>query len=114
MLVPKPPVKTLVNDFIYREYQGMNSWQEPSYGVPVIVKKCRIDKESAYTSQASGRVLLYHAVIFCYPGLTEGLPESFKEKSLIAFDGTEYTLTKVIPNQQPYSDSLYSMELEVV
>lgn len=112
--MPKPPVQTLVNEFAYQEYQGMNSWQEPSYGEPVTIKKCRIDKESTYTSQTSGRVLLYNAVLFCYPGLTEGLPESFKEQSLITFDGTEYTLTKVMPNQQPYSDSLYSIELEVV
>lgn len=112
--IPKPPIETLVHEFDYQEYLGMNSWQEEEYGDPVAISHCRIDKESAYTSQASGRVLLYHAVIFCYPGLTEGMPAAFKEKSLITFDDTEYVITKVIPNADPYAKKLYSIEIEVV
>lgn len=113
MVMTKPPKKFLVDSFEYKEPGGRNDWGEPTYGETVEIKNCRIDREAEYTSAASGRELLYSAVIFCYSGLTEPLPE-FKTEGIITFDGEEHRIGKVIPVKEPYVDQIFSYELEVL
>ncbi|AAU85090.1 head-tail adaptor [Bacillus phage BCASJ1c] len=113
MVMPKPPIDFLVDSFMYKEYMGENSWSEPEYARPVLISNCRIDRGAEYTSTTSGRQLLYNAVVFCYEGMTTPLPQ-FKAQSVLHFDGRDHVITKVIPNHEAYSKTLYSYELEVV
>jgi hypothetical protein len=109
----KPPKEFCIDSFEYKEYLGENNWSEPEYADPITINHCRIDRGSEYTSSTSGKQLLYNAVVFCYKGITEPLPE-FKERSLLHFDGQEHTVTKVIPIYEAYEKTIYSYELEVI
>lgn len=113
MVMPKPPKDFCIDEFIYIEYKGENSWSEPEYAEPIIIKYSRIDRGTEYTSTTSGKQLLYNALIFCYEGITTPLPE-FKEQSIIKFDGHDHVTTKVIPIYEAYEKKIYSYELEVV
>ena len=86
MVMPNPPKEFLVDSFIYREYLGEGDYNKPIYGDYVSIDNCRIDRGSQYTFSTNGKQLLYHAVVFCYAGLTDPIPE-FKEQSLLIFDG---------------------------
>ncbi|MBS8076388.1 minor capsid protein, partial [Streptococcus suis] len=55
----------------------------------------------------------YKAVVLCYQGLTTPLP-TFKEQSILRFDGIDHVIVNVIPNKEPFKDALYSVELEVL
>lgn len=112
-MMPKPPKDFCVDDFIYKEYVGENSWSEPEYAEPVLIEHCRIDRGSQYTSTTSGKQLLYNALIFCYEGITTPLP-TFKEQSVLTFDGRDHVVVKVIPVYEAYQSAIYSYELEVV
>lgn len=112
-MMPKPPKDFCIDDFIYKEYIGENGWSEPEYATPVIIKHCRIDRGAQYTSNTSGKQLLYNALVFCYNGITTPLPE-FKAQSIIMFDGQDHVITKVIPIYEAYEQILYSYELELV
>ncbi|MCP1102591.1 hypothetical protein M2454_001903 [Aequitasia blattaphilus] len=113
MSAPKPPEEFLIDAFQYCEVQGEASWGETIYAEPVDIQVCRIDRESRYTFDGTGRHLLYNAVIFCYTGMSTPMP-GFKEMSKIIFDEKEHILTKVVPIYEPYTKELYSYELEVV
>ncbi|MED2940655.1 putative minor capsid protein [Cytobacillus horneckiae] len=113
MVMPKPPHKFLIDSFMYKEYMGENSWSEPEYARPVRIEICRIDRGAAYSSTASGKQLLYNAVVFCYEGMTTPIPK-FKAQSVLHFDDKDHVLTKVIPIYEAYSTTIYSYELEVV
>lgn len=112
MNAPKPPVKTLIDSFEYHEYIGINDWSEPVYNEPLSVSNVRIDRSVSYSAN-DGKTVLYDAVIFCYAGLTDPLL-SFKEQSKVHFDGQDKTIVKVIINKEPFKDTIYSVELEVV
>lgn len=112
-MIPKPPKEFCIDSFAYQEYDGLNSWSEPKYKEPVFIEHCRIDRGSEYSSTASGKQLLYNALIFCYEEITTPLPE-FKAQSKVIFDETEHTIIKVIPIYEPYQKTLYSYEIEVV
>lgn len=111
--MPKPPKDFCIDDFIYKEYIGTNDYSEPQYALPIIIKNCRIDRGSQYTSTTSGKQLLYNALIFCYEGITTPLP-TFKEQSIITFDGRDHVIVKVVPVTEAYKPTIYSYELEVV
>ncbi|MEN2467891.1 putative minor capsid protein [Ornithinibacillus sp. JPR2-1] len=113
MVMPKPPKDFCIDRFIYLEYKGENNWSEPEYHPPVIIDHCRIDRGAQYTSTTSGKQLLYNAVVFCYEGITTPLP-TFKEQSILQFDGKDHVVTKVIPIYEAYEKVIYSYELEVV
>lgn len=113
MVMPKPPKKFCIDSFIYKEYTGVNSWSEPQYAEPATIQHCRIDRGSQYTSTTSGKQLLYNAVVFCYEGITDPLPQ-FKMQSVLVFDEQEHVITKVIPVYEAYEPKIYSYELEVV
>lgn len=112
-MMKKPPLKFLVDSFQYKEPIGRNDWNEPIYADAIEVENCRIDREAVYTSRASGRELLYNAVIFCYSGLTEPMPD-FETEGIVIFDGKEQRINKVIPVKEPYYDRIYSYEIEVL
>ncbi|KAA0941689.1 minor capsid protein [Sporosarcina sp. ANT_H38] len=111
--MPKPPIEFCVDSFVYKEYTGTNNYSEPIYKDPITIERCRIDRGAAYTSTTSGKQLLYNAVVFCYEGMTTPLPV-FKVQSVLEYDGNEHAITKVIPNLEAYSATIYSYELEVV
>lgn len=113
MLMPKPPKEFLVDSFIYREYLGEGDWNKPKYGEEKTISFCRIDRGSQYTFSTNSKQLLYNAVIFCYEGMTDPML-GFKAQSLVIYDGTEHTVTKVDRLTEAYTDDLYSYELEVV
>lgn len=113
MVIPKPPVQFLVDSFIYREYLGEGDYNQPIYGDYLTIKNCRIDRGGQYSFSPSGKQLLYNAVIFCYEGLTTPLP-TFKEQSLVIYDGKEHVITKIEKISEAYSNTVYSYELEVI
>lgn len=111
--MPKPPKEFCIDSFEYKKYLGENSWSEPIYADPITIENCRIDRGAEYTSTTSGKQLLYNAVVFCYEGITDPLPE-FKTQSVLVFDDTEHVITKVIPIYEAYDKVIYSYELEVM
>jgi len=113
MMIPKPPKEFCFDSFEYKEYVGLNRYSEPEYAEPVTIEHCRIDRGAEYSSTTSGKQLLYNAVVFCFEGITDPLPD-FKTESIIRFDGIDHKLTKVIKNYEPFRKVIYSYELEVV
>lgn len=113
MKIPKPVRDMLNESVVYKPYEGEGDWNKPIFGQQVEVDKVRIDRTPVYSASTAGKMLLYNAVVFCYSGLTTPLPD-FKEQSILEFDGVEHVIKKVITLKDPYSDSLYGVELEVV
>lgn len=113
MITPKPPMSMLVDQFEYFEYEGDGNWGQPSFKDGVVVRYCRIDRGSQYSTVSNGKQLLYNALILCYADLTEPF-EQFKVQSKVVFDGVEHIVTNVVYVTDIYSKELYSIELEVI
>ena len=111
--MPKVPEEFCIDSFVYEEYEGVNSWNAPSYAAPKKINNVRIDRGAEYSSNRSGKQLLYNSLIFCYEGISTPLLP-FKTESKITFDDVEHIITKVIPIYEAYEKKLYSYEIEVV
>jgi hypothetical protein len=113
MVIPKPPIETLVDEMVYEQIIEKDDYQRPIYAAPVTIINVRIDRTTKYSYTSGGRDILYNAVIFCYAGMTTPL-QDFIPESRVTFDGQEHIITNVLKNHEPYSDAIYSIELEVV
>ena len=113
MRMRKPPFQFLNDAFEYHEYIGTNDWNEPLYSAPKVIEHAKIDRGSEYSSNSSGKQLLYNSIVYCYNGATVPFPD-FREQSMIVFDGKEHIITKTVKNYEPYMSDVYSYELEVI
>jgi hypothetical protein len=113
MVIPKPPIETLVDEMVYEQITEKDDYQRPMYAAPVTISDVRIDRTTKYNYTSGGRTILYNAVIFCYAGLSTPMLD-FLEESRVTFDGQEHIIINVLKNHEPYSDAIYSIELEVV
>lgn len=113
MIAPKPPINTLVDEFDYLPYVGMDDYGKSLFGETVTVKNVRVDRSAKYTFSGKEREVVYSAVVFCYAGLTQPFPD-ISLRSKVIFDGEEHVITNVIHNQEPYDKKLYSTEIEVI
>lgn len=114
MDVFKPPKSVLNESIEYLAYKGMDKYSNPSYDEPVTINHVRIDRSSNFTSTSGGETLLWNAIVFCFVGVSSDLPEVFKEKSIVRFDGQDHIINKVVTTKEPYANATYSFELEVI
>lgn len=105
--------KLLVHSFEYHEFIGVNRNHVASYKNPIIINNCRIDFATIYSRDKSQKQVVANMLILCYQGVTTPFID-FKEQSKIIYQDKEYILQKVIPITQPYSNELFSYELEVL
>lgn len=110
----KPPKCVLNESVEYLEYKGTDRYNESSYAEPVTIEHVRIDRTSNYTSGTGGETLLWDAIVFCFVDVSTNLPEMFKEKSIVRFDGKDHIINKVAITKEPYANATYSFELEVI
>lgn len=113
MKLPRPPKSFLIHNIQYKEHVGNDDWQKPVFAEPVTVEHVRVDNSPEYSVSSDGLSLRYNALVFCYKGISDPLPD-FKTQSRIIFDGNEHTITKVVPVYEAYSDDIYCYELEVI
>lgn len=111
--MPKPPKEFCIDSLGYKEHTGYDEYNQPAFAEPITIEHCRIDRGAEYTSDRTGKQLLYNAVVFCYAGITTPLPK-FKVESIVVYDDVEHVITKVIPIYEAYENALYAYEIEVV
>ena len=113
MVIPKPPIESLVDTIVYEKITGKDDYQKPQYAPPVTISNVRIDRTTKYSYTSGGREIMWNAVIFCYARLSSPM-QDFAEESRVTFDGQEHNIKNVLKNCEPYSSKIYSIELEVV
>jgi len=104
----------LVDSFEYHEYTGeKDTFGKVKYADPVTVRNVRIDYSKVWKRNKTEAVVTANAVIFCVASHTTPFLD-FKEQSKVEMDGKEYIIQKIIKNKEPYHDTLWSIELEVI
>lgn len=105
--------RLLVDSFVYEEFLGKGKKGESLFGKPVVISLCRIDKNIQVSSSKNDNNKTYDSIVFCYSDWTTPFIE-FKERSKITYDGSIKIIQKVVPVVEPYSNKLFSYELEVI
>lgn len=69
-----------------------------------------------YSGDNNNRKITANAIAFLYPGISTNVPKlkSTDIGSKLVFDRNELTITNIVTNLDPYSNEVYSYELEVL
>ena len=105
--------KWLVDSFVYYEYLKNDEFGKSIYSDPVTINNVRVDYSTQFTRDKTESKVIANAVIFCFASATTPFL-AFKEQSKVTMDGKEYVIQKVVTNKEPYNDTLWSYELEVI
>ena len=109
------PKRWLIHDIIYQEkLPGKDSYGNPRYGDPVIIKYVRFDDSTVFSRDTTQTKIVANAVIFVDATHSTNLPERFVEESKITFNGKEYVIKKVVDCFYPDRNKIRHWELEVI
>lgn len=94
---------------------GQNNYQEPTFE-DVSLTNCLVQPQTIYSGSNNGRTIVANALVVLYAPYTTPMPELNESHlgSQIVFSGHEYELTNIVTNYDPYSNEVWSYELEVL
>lgn len=104
---------TLIHDIEYYEYSGQDRNHKPAFKEPIAIKHCRLDMTQTYEVSKSTENETVTAVLFMYNGATEPFVPILK-KSKVIHKGKAYKVYKLVECYEPYRNSLFSYEVELV
>ena len=104
---------TLIHDIEYYEYSGQDRNHKPAFKEHISIKHCRLDTTRTYEVSKSTESETVTAVLFMYNGATKPFVPIL-EKSKVIHKGKAYEVYKVVECYEPYRNSLFSYEVELV
>lgn len=75
-----------------------------------------VQAQTIYSGSNNDRTVTANAVVYLFAGVSDPLPELTPDCVgwHLKFEGREYAITNFVDNREPYSDKVYSYELEVI
>ncbi|GAX06812.1 minor capsid protein [Secundilactobacillus pentosiphilus] len=120
-MMPKPPRNMCNQTITYEPVDQSDTaqtddWGNPIKVAPITINNCVVQPQTIYSGSNNDRTIVANAVVFLYAGISDPLPTIAKNNvgSVITFEGQKYTLTQIVDNREPFSNELYSYELEVL
>lgn len=116
-MIPKIPKRMAMQTVTLKVPTGdVDAWGNPDYE-KVIIRNCVVQPQTIYSGTNNDRQIVANAIVFFYSGITTPLPvlkhDAVNNYKLI-FEDVEYTVTNIVDNRHPYSNDVYSYELEVL
>lgn len=84
--------------------------------VRALINNVVVQEGTVYSGTNNSRQITANATIFMYAGVTTPLPhfdKSYMGRKLL-YEGNEYTITNIVKNKEPFSNKVYSYEIEVL
>lgn len=82
----------------------------------ISVEHCVVQPQTIYSGSNNNRTIVANAVVFFYSGITKPLPILNRKHvgSELTFEGQNYVIQKIVDNRDPFSNEVWSYELEVL
>lgn len=113
-LFPSIPKSLLIHSIWYYDVLGKDNFNSPIYADPVIMNYVRFDHSVSYTRDSTQNMANLSGVIFIDARHTTNIPNKFKERAKINFNGKDYTIVNVIPFYHASTNDIRHYEIEVV
>lgn len=115
-MLPRIPKKMCNQSIVLH----VESDEEDDYGkkkkTDMPVNNVLVQPQTIYSGSNNSRTITANAIVFLFAQITEPLPKITPDwiGTHLTFEGRDYTITNIIDNREPYSNEVYSYELEVL
>lgn len=93
-----------------------DEWNRPTFEASITIQNVIVQPQTIYSGNNNDRQIIANAVIYFFAGIST--PDCVFTKdsmgSLITFEDSEYVIKTIVDNRDPFSNELYSYELEVL
>ncbi|NTL33583.1 capsid protein [Enterococcus faecium] len=115
-MIPLMPKEYCNQSIVLRLIQGKDKWQKPIFSDPITIKNMIFQPQTVYSGSNNNRQVVANAIAFLFAGVSDPIPVINKNHvgSKIDFEGETYTITTIVDNRNPFSNEVYSYELEVL
>ena len=111
-MAPSIPLKVLVHELQYEQYNGINSYGDDTFLEPINISNVRVEETVEFRRDVSENIVIPKYVIFYDAKNSNPQGVSFKERSKITFNGTVAVISEVLTFNQPFSTELHHIEIE--
>ncbi|NMV48491.1 capsid protein [Lactobacillus reuteri] len=94
--------------------------EEDDYGkrktVEQVINNVLVQPQTIYSGSNNSRTITANAIVFLFAGISDPLPKITPDwvGTHLKFEERDYTITNIVDNREPYSNKVYSYELEVL
>lgn len=80
------------------------------------IDHCVVQPQTIYSGSNNNRTIVANAIVFLYAHVTEPMPVLNRDHvgSSLTFERHDYVITQIVDNRDPYSNDVWSYELEVL
>lgn len=91
-------------------------YNKPEYEPEQQIENIIFQPQTIYSGSNNNREVVANAIAFLFAGVSTPFPKLGKDHigSKLIFEGKEYTIQKIIDNRSPFSNEIYTYELEVL
>lgn len=114
--LPTIPKKWANQQIIYRAPTGEKDRYGKQKVVDTVIDNCIVQLETVYSGTNNNRQVVANGVVFLYANITMPFVTFDKNSqgNKIIYEDVEYTLQRIIDNRDPFSNEVWSYELEVL
>ena len=115
-MLPRIPKKMCNQSIVLHVESG----EEDAYGkkkkTDMPVNHVLVQPQTIYSGSNNSRTITANAIVFLFAQITEPLPKITPDwiGTHLTFENRDYTITNIVDNREPYSNKVYSYELEVL
>ena len=94
--------------------------EEDDYGkkkkTDMPVNHVLVQPQTIYSGSNNSRTITANAIVFLFAQISDPLPQITPDwiGNHLTFENRDYTITNIVDNREPYSNKVYSYELEVL
>lgn len=94
----------------------IDRYNKPEYEPEQQIENVIFQLQTIYNGTNNNREVVANAIAFLFVGVSEPFPILNKNHvgSKLIFEGKEYTIQKVSDNRNPFSNEVYTYEIEVL
>lgn len=115
-MLPRIPKKMCNQSIVLQVPTG----EEDDYGKPKtveqVINNVLVQPQTIYEGSNNSRTITANAIVFLFAGISDPLPKINPDwiGTHLKFEERDYTITNIVDNREPYSNEVYSYELEVL
>ena len=115
-MLPRIPKKMCNQSIVLHVENG----EEDDYGkkkkTDMPVNHVLVQPQTIYSGSNNSRTITANAIVFLFAQISDPLPQITPDwiGNHLTFENRDYTITNIVDNREPYSNRVYSYELEVL
>lgn len=80
------------------------------------INRVIVQPQTIYSGSNNDRTVTANAIVYLFTGVSDPLPKLTPDCVgwHLTFEGRDYAITNFVDNRDPYSNNVYSYELEVI